>query len=49
MGKRVHLVRPHIVVDETRRMVPALWRPVLHWLKVADFMGLEPGERPQAA
>lgn len=42
MGKRVHLVRPRIVVDETRRLVPRLWRPMLRWLKIADFLVLEP-------
>jgi deazaflavin-dependent oxidoreductase (nitroreductase family) len=41
MGRRVHLVHPRIVVDETRRLLPLPWRPVLKLLKVKDFLLLE--------
>ncbi len=48
MGRRVRMIRPRIVVDETRRLLPALWRPMLRWLKITDFMVLEPETSSQA-
>ncbi len=49
MGKRVHLMHPRIVVDETRRLLPPPWRPVCRLLKVEDFMLLEPSIPSRAA
>ncbi len=33
LGNQVHLGRPRVVVDETRRLVPVLWPRMLRWLK----------------
>lgn len=49
MGRRMHLVHPRIIVDDTRRLVPPPWRPLLRLLKVQDFMLLEADTSSRAA
>jgi deazaflavin-dependent oxidoreductase (nitroreductase family) len=39
-GCRIPLVAPHIEHDESRRLVPAVIRPMLRLLRVADFLYL---------
>jgi deazaflavin-dependent oxidoreductase (nitroreductase family) len=39
-GRRIRLVDPEVVHDETRSLVPAPVRPVLRAIDVADFMVL---------
>jgi deazaflavin-dependent oxidoreductase (nitroreductase family) len=40
-GERLHLVRPEVVHDAQRSLVPASIRPVLRMVKVSEFMLLQ--------
>jgi hypothetical protein len=44
-GRRKRVGSPEIRHDESRRLVPALVRPVLRLLRVTDFMHLRPDPR----
>ncbi len=39
-GRREHLAHPEVFNDEKRSHVPPLVRPILHLLRVADFLRL---------
>src|SRR5512135_499580 len=47
-GRREQLDAPRLVHDQTRRQVPALVRPVLGVLHVADFLTLHPASAEAA-
>jgi deazaflavin-dependent oxidoreductase (nitroreductase family) len=51
MGKRLHLVDPRIVVDDSRRLLPPPWRPLLRWLRISEFLvlRLDTGSAAQSA
>jgi deazaflavin-dependent oxidoreductase (nitroreductase family) len=47
-GRRINLVRPRIVRDPSRRLVPLPVRPVLVAIGAADFMVCEASPSPKA-